>query len=56
MEICERIDIEYNDQIVLYLPPNHQLLDLTPIEKDDVLALGSLADIHLYQLQYDAEA
>ena len=39
--------------MTLYLPPNHQLLDLDPIEKDDLLTLGTRQDIQSFNSQYD---
>jgi hypothetical protein len=41
-EICRRVNIPFLCRVmILYLPPNHQLLDLDPIEKDDLITLGT---------------
>ena len=41
-DVCRRVNIPYLARVMtLYLPPNHQLLDLDPIEKDDLLTLGT---------------
>ena len=41
-DLCRRVEVPYLSRVmVLYLPPNHQLLDLEPIEKDDLLTLAT---------------
>ena len=43
---CQRINLPYLSRVhLLYLPPNHQLMDLEPIEKDDLVTLGTRADV-----------
>ncbi|CDW73458.1 UNKNOWN [Stylonychia lemnae] len=54
MEICQRLGIGYDpNTMILYLPPNHQIMDLEPVEKNDLLILGFKKDIKLFTQQYD---
>eukprot|EP00347_Sterkiella_histriomuscorum_P008228 403345887 len=52
MLLCEKVKLKYDQSLILYLPPNHQLLDLEPIEKDDLLVLGTKEDILNFQREY----
>ena len=52
-EICDRVNIELTNQMLLYLPPNHMLLDLEPIEKDDLLVLGNRNEIDNFNKKFD---
>ena len=49
IDVCSKLDVEYDTSLILYLAPNHQLLDLDPIEKDDLLVLGRKTNITDFQ-------
>ena len=53
-DLCNRLCIPYIARLmVLYLPPNHQLLDLEPIEKDDLLTLATRQEIMKFNQEFD---
>ena len=53
-EVCERIGIPFLSRVmIVYLPPNHQLMDLEPLEKDDLVMLGTRNDIVGFGNQFD---
>ena len=43
---------QYADELTVWMSPNHKLLDLSPIEKDDLLVIGSQADLEQFEKKH----
>ena len=60
-KIAEDTGVSQNDkslehcanELICWMAPNHKLIDLSPIEKDDLLVIGSQADLATFEKKHN---
>ncbi len=40
------------NELTVWMAPNHKMLDLEPIEKDDLIVIGSQADLEKFEKKH----
>ena len=41
------------NELIVWMAPNHKLIDLSPIEKDDLLVIGSQTDLEIFEKKHN---